>query len=55
MRKRLNVWLALISGRAIVIAQSEDESGANVLVGKKVTRRYLINSLASTLKAVAVC
>lgn len=53
MRRKLNVLLALIKGKAIVIAQgSERES--DVLVGRRVTKRYALNSLYSTLKAMAL-
>ena len=35
MRKRLNVLLALVTGKAIVIAQSPEEKVAGVLVGMR--------------------
>lgn len=38
MRKRLNVLLALVTGKAIVIAQSPEEKVADVLVGKNVSK-----------------
>ena len=40
MRKRLNVLLALVTGKAIVIAQSPEEKVADVLVGKNVSKKY---------------
>ena len=54
MRKRLNVLLALLRGKAIVIAQSPEERVVNVLVGKNFSKRFAINSLSSTLKAMAL-
>lgn len=55
MRKRVNVLLALIKGKAIVIAQNPIvENEADVLVGKNLTKRYAVNSLVSTLKAIAL-
>ena len=52
MRKRLNVLLALVTGKAIVIAQSPEERVADVLVGKNVSKKYAVSSLYSTLKAM---
>lgn len=54
MRKRLNVLLALLRGKAIVIAQSPEERVVDVLVGKNFSKRFAINSLSSTLKAMAL-
>lgn len=54
MRKRLNVLLALIRGKAIVIAQSPEERVVDVLVGKNFSKRFAINSISSTLKAIAL-
>lgn len=54
MRKRLNVLLALVTGKAIVIAQSPEEKVADVLVGKNVSKKYAVSSLYSTLKAMAL-
>lgn len=53
MKKRVNVLLALLSGKAIVIAQGAERE-ADVLVGKNVTKRYAVSSLYSTLKAMAL-
>jgi hypothetical protein len=55
MRKRVNVLLALVKGKAIVIAQNpEKEMQADVLVGKNLSKRYAVSSLVSTLKAIAL-
>lgn len=54
MRKRLNVLLALLRGKAIVIAQSPEERVVDVLVGKNFSKRFVINSISSTLKAIAL-
>ena len=54
MRKRLNVLLALVTGKAIVIVQSPEERVADVLVGKNVSKKYAVSSLYSTLKAMAL-
>lgn len=55
MKRRVNVLLALVRGKAIVIAQNPEEANrADVLVGKNVTKRYAVNSLMSTLKAIAL-
>ena len=54
MRKRLNVLLALVTGKAIVIAQNPEERVADVLVGKNVSKKYAVSSLYSTLKAMAL-
>lgn len=54
MRKRLNVLLALLRGKAIVIAQSPEERVVDVLVGKNFFKRFAINSISSTLKAIAL-
>ena len=54
MRKRVNVLLALVTGKAIVIAQSPEEKVAEVLVGKNVSKKYAVSSLYSTLKAMAL-
>nr|DAZ15658.1 MAG TPA: putative integral membrane zinc-ribbon metal-binding protein [Caudoviricetes sp.] len=54
MRKRLNVLLALLRGKAIVIAQSPEERVVDVLVGKNFSKRFAINSISSTLKAIAL-
>lgn len=53
MRHKINVLLALVKGKAIVIAQGSEKE-ADVLVGRRVTRRYALNSLYSTLKAMAL-
>lgn len=53
MKKCVELARAILSGNAILITQG-GERQVNVLVGKNVTRRYLINSLASIVKAVAV-
>lgn len=53
MKKRVNVLLALLSGKAIVIAQGAEKE-ADVLVGKNVTKRYAVSSLYITLKAMAL-
>lgn len=53
MRQRINVLIALIRGKAIVIAQGSEKE-ADVLVGRKVTKRYAVSSLCSTLKALAL-
>lgn len=55
MKKRVNVLLALVKGRAILIAQNpEREKEADVLVGKNVSKRFAVSSLYSTLKAMAL-
>lgn len=53
MKRRVNVLLALLRGKAIVIAQGAEKE-ADVLVGRNVTRRYAVSSLYSTLKAMAL-
>lgn len=55
MKRRVNVLLALVKGKAIVIAQNpEGENRADVLVGKNISKRYAVSSLVITLKAMAL-
>lgn len=54
MRNKVNILLALIRGKAIIIAQRNEDNVADVLVGKNVTKRYAVSSLYSTLKAMAL-
>lgn len=54
MDKGLNVLKALITGRAIVLIKNEDNKRLiDVMVGNRFTKVEAINSLASTLKAIA--
>lgn len=53
MKRRVNVLLALLKGKAIVISQGAEKE-ADVLVGRNITRRYAVSSLYSTLKAMAL-
>ena len=55
MDRYLNIIRALMGGNAVVIIKSPDkEKTADVIVGKNLTKDFTVNSLVSTLKALAL-
>lgn len=55
MKRYINIIRALMGGNAVVIIESPDkEKSADVLVGKNLSREFTVNSLVSTLKALAL-
>ena len=55
MKRYFNIVRALVEGKAVVIAKSpDDEKTVDVMVGKKLTKDFAVNSLVSTLRTIAL-
>lgn len=49
----LRTWLAIMQGRAVVLVKRADHE-ADVLVGKRVNKRFAINSMMGAVKALTL-